>query len=219
VAIQIDEMALTQTLQRYFGFTVSNAPAPEPRPLAQVIAYSIGIVVAFFLGTVLESELRFTGYGEALAAIPVIVCAVFVLRLPPPAPIRVRWGFRALLLALPFLILPLADLGFPEFSAGQAAVWMVVLIQALGVGVSEELTFRFGLHRLWSHYGAVFYVVASATLFGVLHYPLGLQISVISGIIGVLFATSRAAGMPLVPLIILHAFLDIPEIFRTVSAN
>lgn len=212
-------MLFIQHLKRNFGFTAGDAAIRQPLPMPHVIAWSAGIIAAFFLGTVLEFRFRFTGFGEAVAAIPVLVCAVFVLRLPPPVPIRVKWGWRVLLLALPFLILPLADLRFPQFSAAQASVWMVVLIQALGVGVSEELTFRFGLHRLWSHYGAVFYVIASATLFGLLHYPLGLQISVISGIIGALFGASRAAGMPLVPLIILHAFLDTPEIFRTVSAG
>jgi len=160
-----------------------------------------------------------TGYGEALGAIPVLICAFFVLRLPPAAPINVRWGWRALLLILPFVILLFADFRFPEFSANQAAIWMVAIIQALGVGVSEELTFRFGLHRLWSHYGAWFYVTASSSLFAVGHYPLGLQVSIISGIIGAAFAASRVAGMPIIPLIILHTFFDTPQFFRAMGVS
>ena len=202
-------------LQRHFGLTVSGQ---TPRlPALRVVAYSLGIIAVFFVGSILESRLRFTGYGEAFGAIPVLVCALFVRRLPPAAPITIGWGWRALLLALPLGLLPLADLRFPEFSAAQATVWMVVLAQTLGIGVSEELTFRFGLHRLWSHYGAIFYVVASSAVFGALHYPLGLQASIITAIIGATLAASRAAGMPLVPLILFHAFLDAPMIYRSMS--
>jgi len=205
-------------LKRHFGLAVSCQASRQLLPVPQVVAYSFGIIAVFFLGMILESRLRFTGYGEAFGAMPVLVCALFLRRLPPAAPITVGWGWRALLLALPLGLLPLADLRFPELSADQAAVWLVLLIQTLGIGVSEELTFRFGLHRLWSHYGAVFYVLASSTVFGALHYPLGLQASIITGIIGAALATSRAAGMPLVPLIVFHAFLDAPMIYRTMHA-
>ena len=198
---------------RYFGFSAGQTPQ-RPLPVIQVTAYSFGILAVFFIGTVIESRFRFTGYGEALGSLPVLICAVFVLRLPPPATITVRWGWRLLLLGLPLVLLALADFGFPEFSASQATAWMAVTIQALGIGVSEELTFRFSLHRLWSPFGALFYVLASSTVFGVLHFPLGLQVSIISGAIGAVFAVSRMAGMPLVPLILFHAFLDIPMVYR-----
>jgi membrane protease YdiL (CAAX protease family) len=191
----------------------------QPLPLTRVVAYSVGILAVFLVGTVLESRFRFTGIGEALGAIPVLVCAVFVCRLPQPATITVSWGWRLLLLGLPLVLLPLADFKFPEFAASQAAVWMVVIVQAFGIGVSEEVTFRFALHRLWSHFGALFYVFASSTVFGVLHFPLGLQVSIISAIIGAIFAASRVAGMPLVPLIIFHAFLDVPMVYRVMSVN
>ena len=210
---------MVETLRRFFGFSVSGQVPRQPLPVLQVVAFSFGILAVFFVGTVLESRFRFTGYGEALGAIPVLICAVFVLRLPPPATITIRWGWRLLLLGLPLLLLALADFRFPEFSASQAAVWMVVVVQALGIGVSEELTFRFSLHRLWSHFGALFYVLASSTVFAVLHFPLGLQVSIISGVIGAVFAASRMAGMPLVPLIIFHAFLDIPMVYRAMSAS
>ena len=212
-------MEMVESLKWYFGFSAGSQIRQQPLPIMQVIAYSFGIVAIFFVGTVLESKFRFTGYGEAIGAIPVLVCAVFLLRLPPPATINVRWGWRVILLGLPFVLLPLADLRFPEFSTSQATVWMVVIVQALGIGVSEELTFRFGLHRLWSHFGALFYVIASSTVFGVLHFPLGLQVSVISGVIGAVFAASRMAGMPLVPLIIFHAFLDAPMVYRAMTVN
>jgi len=203
--------------KRYFGFLVNDKRVQQPLPVWKVIAYSLGIVAVFFVGTVLEFRLRFTGFGEALGAIPVLICSVFVLRLPPAARIEARWGWRALLLSLPFVILLFADFGFPEFSVNQASIWIVVVVQALGVGVSEELTFRFGLHRLWANYGAWFYVIASSAIFGVLHYPLGLQVSLISGVIGVAFAASRVAGMPLIPLILLHAFFDGPQFFRAMG--
>jgi len=204
-------------LKRHFGFAVGYEAPRQLPPLLKVVAYSFAIVAVFFAGTVLESRLRFTGYGEAFGALPVLVCALFVRQLPPAAPITVGWRWRALLLALPLGLLPLADLTFPELSADQAAVWLVLLAQTLGIGVSEELTFRFGLHRLWSHYGAIFYVVASSTVFGALHYPLGLQASIITGIIGATLAASRAAGMPLALLIAFHAFLDAPMIYRSMS--
>jgi len=201
-------------LKQHLGFGAGVETPRSPLPALQVVAYSVAILVAFLAGTYLEAKLRFTGYGEAFGALPVLVCALCVLRLPPAAPISVRWGWRVLLLALPLTLLPLADLSFPELSAEHASVWMIVLVQALGIGVSEELTFRFGLHRLWSHYGALFYILASSAVFGALHYPLGLQASIITGFIGAAFAASRAAGMPLVPLIAFHAFLDAPMIYR-----
>jgi membrane protease YdiL (CAAX protease family) len=209
----------TDHLKRHFGFGfgVSYQAARQPLPVLKVVAYSFGIVAVFIVGMILESRLRVTGYGEAFGAIPVLVCALLVRRLPPAQPITVGWGWRALLLALPLGLLPLADLTFPEFSANQAAVWLVLVAQTLGIGVSEELTFRFGLHRLWSHYGAVFYVLASSAVFGALHYPLGLQACIITGIIGAALAASRAAGMPLIPLIAFHAFLDAPMIYRAMS--
>jgi membrane protease YdiL (CAAX protease family) len=211
---------MIETLKRYFGFTASGGPAPRPLPVLQVAMYSIGIIAVFFIGTVLESRLRSTGYSEAFGAIPVLVFAILVARLPAHAPISIKWGWRALLLSLPFLFLLLADFSSPAFSADQtAAVWRVVIVQVLGIAIGEELTFRFGLHRLWSHYGAWFYVVASSLIFAVMHYPLGLQVSVLSGLIGAAFAASRAAGMPLIPLIVLHAFLDIPAVFRAVTLN
>lgn len=200
--------------------TDDSYQAPQqPLPVPKVVVYSIGIVAVFLFGTILEARLRFTGFGEALGAIPVLICAMFMLRLPPAAPITAGRIMRAILLALPLILLPLADLTFPALSADQAAVWSLVVLQTLGIGISEELTFRFGLHRLWSHYGAIFYVLASSFVFGALHYPLGLQASIITGIIGAIFAASRAAGMPLVVLILFHAFLDAPMIYRMTTGN
>jgi membrane protease YdiL (CAAX protease family) len=210
-------MEMVEPLKRYFGFFISGKSVRQPLPVWKAVTYGCGIVAAFFVGTILEFRLRFTGFGEALGAIPVLICAIFVLRLPPAVPIKARWGWRVLLLSLPFLFLLFADFGFPQFSVDQASIWIVVVAQALGVGVSEELTFRFGLHRLWLNYGAWFYVTASSTIFAVLHYPLGLQGSIISGVIGAAFATSRVAGMPLIPLILLHAFFDGPQFFRAMG--
>lgn len=210
---------MRQPLRRFFGFSVSDERVRQSPPIWKVVVYSFGIVAAFVVGSILEFRLRFTGYGEALGAIPVLICAVFVFRLPPAAQLNVRWGWRALLLVLPFVILLFADFRFPAFSVSQSTLWIAVIVNALGVGVSEEVTFRYSLHRLWSHYGALFYVIASSTVFAVGHYPLGLQVSIISGIIGAAFAASRVAGMPLIPLIILHAFFDAPAFFRAMGSG
>ena len=208
-------MSAVETLARYFGFAPEVATEQVPLPIWKVVAYSVAIVAVFFAGTVLESRVRSTGVSEAIGAIPVLICAVLVLRLPPAAPIRVRWGWRTVLLALPFLFLFLADYSFPGFAASQASVWTIVIVQTLGIAVGEELTFRFALHRLWVTYSALFYVLGSATIFAVLHSPLGLQVSILSGVIGAAFAASRAAGMPLLFLIILHAFFDLPAVYRS----
>lgn len=212
-------MRIIEFAKRAFGYSGTGPDRQQPIPHWKILGYSFGILAAFFAGTILEARFRFTGFGEALGALPVVVGAIFFLRLPPRRPIQVRWIWRLTLLALPFLPLAFADFRFPEFSADNSSVWTVLIVQALGVGVSEELTFRFGLHRIWSRYGALFYVIASSAIFAAGHYPLGLQVTIISGIIGASFAASRVAGMPLVALIALHAFFDMPEIFRTMSAS
>jgi hypothetical protein len=62
-------------------------------------------------------------------------------------------------------------------------------------------------------------VIASSTIFAAGHYPLGLQVSILSGVIGAAFAASRVAGMPLIPLILLHAFFDAPGFFREMGVG
>jgi len=187
-------------------------------PAWRVAAYSLAIIAALYAGMVMERRLDWTRYTEVLGAIPVLFCSLLILRIHPARPLRMPGLLRTVVLALPFLPLFFASYAFPEWSRDQAAAWTFIIIQTLAIGVTEELVFRFSLYRLWSQYGATFYVAASALLFGVLHYPLGVQVSVIATIIGLAFGASRVAGMPLLVLILLHAFYDGPSIARSIGA-
>jgi len=188
-------------------------------PAWQIGAYSLAIIAALYAGMVMERRLDWTRYTEVLGVIPVLLCSLFFLRIPPASPPNIRPAWRVLLLLLPFLPLFFASYAFPALNRDELAAWTFIAIQSLAIGVTEELVFRFGLYRLWSQYGATFYVAGSALLFGVLHYPLGLQVSVIATIIGLAFGLSRVAGMPLAVLILLHAFYDGPGISRSLGVQ
>ena len=114
------------------------------------------------------------------------------------------------------MLLSLADLDFPLTIFDRSSVLAVVVVESIAIGVSEELTFRFSLHRLWSQYSATFYVVGSALIFGVLHIPNGAEVAIISTVIGVMFGLARIAGMPIAALIVMHGFVDAPGIIRDV---
>ena len=90
----------------------------------------------------------------------------------------------------------------------------VIAVESLAIGVSEELTFRFSLHRLWSQSSATSYVVWSSLMFGILHIPNGTEVAIFSAVIGVIFGLARVAGMPIAVLIVMHGFLDAPGIVR-----
>ena len=57
-----------------------------------------------------------------------------------------------------------------------------------------------------------------------MHFPGGIGSIVITGLIGLIFALSRIAGMPIIVLIIVHAVIDFPnrlpkEHFETANGN
>ncbi len=97
------------------------------------------------------------------------------------------------------------------------SLFAVIVVESIAIGVSEELTFRFSLHRLWSQYSTTFFVVGSALIFGILHLPNGAEVAIVSAIIGVIFGLARIAGMPIAALIVMHGFVDAPGIIRDVG--
>ena len=202
----------SKPLARFTPTEIGNSDLP----VWQVATLSLVVIAALYLGMAME-RLGSTRYTEILGAIPVLICALYFIRIPPVQPLRIRWVFRAALLLLPFLPIFFASYEFPPLTRNASSAWAFVVIQTIAIGVTEEFTFRFSLHRLWSRYGAAFFVVASSLLFGALHYPLGWQVSIIATVIGFAFAVSRAAGMPLLVLILLHAFYDGPAIYASMA--
>ena len=99
---------------------------------------------------------------------------------------------------------------FPAAIFDDVALLAIVAIESLAIGVSEELTFRYALHRLGSQYSATFYVVASSLNFGLLHTPEGAEVAIIAAILGTMFALARIAGAPIIVLIAIHGFVNAP---------
>jgi hypothetical protein len=54
---------MVESLGRYVASSVGGKPVRQPLPIRKVVVYSLGIVAAFFVGTILEFRFRFTGYG------------------------------------------------------------------------------------------------------------------------------------------------------------
>ena len=82
----------------------------------------------------------------------------------------------------------------PSTIFDQAPVFAIIVVESIAIGVSEELTFRFSLHRLWSQYSSTSYVVGSALIFGILHIPIGTEVATRS-----LFGVPRVVGPAAVP--------------------
>jgi len=133
---------------------------------------------------------------------------MFVLRLPKQSPRPGRYSKipRVLLLLAPFVFLPLMEI--PRYPG--AVILLKAVADAIAIGVSEELTFRFSLHRLWSRYNDTFYVLVSSLVFGLMHFPGGIGSVLVTGAVGFLFALSRIGRMPITVLILYHAFIDLP---------
>lgn len=212
-------MSITLQFSKFTKALTASEIDNNDQPAWKVTIYSLAVIAALYLGMVLERHINVTRYTEILGAIPVLVCSLYFLKMPQVQPIQVRLLFRVILLSLPFLPLLFARYDFPSLSSSTSAVWLFIIIQSIAIGITEELTFRFNLQRLWSRYGAAFFVVASSMLFGLLHYPLGLQVTIIATIIGFAFSLSRVAGMPLIVLIFLHAFYDGPGIYASMGAG
>jgi membrane protease YdiL (CAAX protease family) len=185
-------------------------------PLWKIALYSLGILAMPIVGEQLGEAFPFIHVLEIIETIPTLLCMIFVMRLPPPIGIQLpRW----LRIALPILMLPLLLLviGSPSGGLGSGA-FTLALLNALAIGVTEEFTFRWSLHRLWGHYGSGFYVIASSLVFGLMHYPLGVQAVIITAIIGTVFGLIRIAGMPVTVLVVLHGLMDLPQMVNRFSS-
>ena len=194
----------------------NRAPESQPLPKWKIVSYSGAIIAMLYAGIALARLLNVTDFRETVETVPVLICVIFVLRLPARPPLKIHGVWRALFLLSPFLLLSFADLDFPMTIFDRSTVLAVVVVESIAIGVSEELTFRFSLHRLWSQYSATFYVIGSALIFGVLHIPNGAEVAIVSTVIGVMFGLARIAGMPIAALIVMHGFVDAPGIIRDV---
>ena len=186
-------------------------------PAWKVITYSCAISAMPLLGFALGSVSNVRYLREVVETIPVLVCLMFVLRLPERPKLVTSRVRRVLLLApLALLILGFADFSWTSYQRG--TVLVLAVVDAIAIGVSEELTFRFHLHRLWSQYSATFYVVTSSLIFGVLHFRAGILAILITTIIGGSFALARIAGMSIMVLIVLHGLIDLPGRLSSMAA-
>lgn len=184
----------------------------------KIVSYSCAIIGMPLLGYVLGEISNVRYLRQSLEAVPVLVCLIFVLRLPERPRLKMSRLLRVLFLLAPLPLFSFADLGFAEILFQQdAAFVLLIIVECIAIGVSEELTFRYGLFRLWSQYSGVFYVMASSLIFGILHFPDGIEAIFITTIIAVTFALARIAGMPIAALIVLHGFIDIPGVMTSMG--
>jgi membrane protease YdiL (CAAX protease family) len=185
-------------------------------PIWKVALYSLGILSMPIVGELLGEAFLFIRVLEIIEAIPTLLCLIFVIRLPKPIGIQLPLWLR---IAVPILMLPLLllVLGSPSGGLGSGA-FALALLNALAIGATEELTFRWSLHRLWAHYGSGFYVVASSLVFGLMHYPGGVQAVIITVIIGTIFGLIRITGMPVIVLVVLHGLMDLPQMVNRFSS-
>ena len=158
------------------------------------------------------------GLRETIETIPVLICFALILRYtkPPQRP-QLHWAWRTLFLVAPFSLLTLANLDFPPSVFENKMLMVAAAWEAAMVGVAEELTFRFGLQRLWARYGASFFVIVSTLIFGLLHLEDSVGVAIFSAICGLMFALARVAGMPIVVLIIIHGLLDLPGMIDRIA--
>ena len=177
-------------------------------PTWKLVSYSAAIIAMPFLGDVLGDISNVRYLRQVVETVPVLVCLGFVLQLPKRSTRQMPLIARVPLLLAPFLLLALTG----EVSATDIApgFYALAAVDAVAIGVSEELTFRFSLHRLWSQCSEAFYVMTSSLIFGLAHFPDGLSAILVAAVIGGLFALARIAGLPIVVLILLHGFIDLP---------
>jgi len=176
-----------------------------------VVVYSCAILAMPIIGEQVGESLQIWRLLELIEAVPAIVCAFFVSRMPRPAKAAMHIGARAACL-IPLLLLvvlgigglPVRDLAFDQTLA-------LIFANAIAIGVTEELTFRYSLHRLWSRYGLGLYVVLSSLIFGLAHYPGGVTAIGITTVLGAIFGLARIAGTPVLILIVIHGLIDLPE--------
>ena len=210
-------MSIFERLAALVQPSSDGTPESQALPKWKIVSYSGVLIALMYVGNGLGWFLNLTDFRQTVETVPVLIGLVFVLRLPARPRAKLHWIWRAPFLLLPLLLLSVADLDFPATLFDQKAVLAMVAMESMAIGVSEELTFRFGLHRLWTQYSATFYVVASSLIFGVLHIPNGTEVAIVSAIIGVSFGLARIAGMPVVALIVMHGLIDAPGVIRSVG--
>ena len=154
-------------------------------PTWKLVGYSAAISALPFLGHALGDISNARYLRQVVETVPVLVCLPFVLRLPKRPRQQMTRAARVALLLAPFLLLSLT--GEVPTNTLQQSIVVLAVVDAVAIGVSEELTFRFSLHRLWSHYSAAFYVMASSVIFGLAHVADGLSAILVAAVIGLFF--------------------------------
>jgi membrane protease YdiL (CAAX protease family) len=178
-------------------------------PKWKFVWYSIAIIEMPLLGFILGKYSLLPYLRESVEAIPVLVCLIFVLRLPARPRMDIPRWLRVLFLLAPFPMFFINVVDFPLTALQQGAVSPLIFVDAIAIGVSEEVTFRFSLHRLWAQKSVAYYIVFSSLIFGLMHISAGIGAVLIAGIIGASFALARVAGMPIWVLIIAHGLATI----------
>lgn len=113
-----------------------------------VVVYSFAILAMPIIGEQIGEFLKIWRLLELIEAVPAIVCAFFVSRIPRAVKAAMHIGVRAacliplfLLVVLGIGVLPVRELAFDQTFA-------LIFANAIAIGVTEELTLRYSLHRL-----------------------------------------------------------------------
>jgi membrane protease YdiL (CAAX protease family) len=176
-----------------------------------VVLYSCAVLAMPIIGEQIGELLQIWRLLELIEAVPAVVCAFFVSRMPRHAKVAMHVGVRAACLIPLFLLVVLGIGGLPVRELAFDWTLAFIFANAIAIGVTEELTFRYSLHRLWSRYGAILYVVLSSLIFGLAHYPGGAAAIGITTALGAIFGLARIAGTPVLVLIVIHGLIDLPE--------
>ncbi len=179
--------------------------------IRNVVVCSCAILAMPIIGEQIGELLQIWRLLELIEAVPAIVCAVFVSRMPRPAKTAMHIGARVACLIPLFLLIVLGIGGLPVRDLAFDQTFALILANAVAIGVTEELTFRYSLHRLWLRYGVGLYVVLSSLIFGLAHFPGGAIAIGITTVLGAVFGLARIAGTPVLILIIIHGLIDLPE--------
>jgi hypothetical protein len=87
------------------------------------------------------------------------------------------------------------------------------LITVMSIGLAEELLYRGVLFHAFQRGSMSLYVVASSVTFGLFHYAQGISGILITMVVGSSYGMARAAGAPLVLLVVCHGITDYPDQF------
>lgn len=185
-----------------------SGSAPNVR---NVVVYSVAILAMPIVGEQIGELLQIWHLLELIEAVPAVVCALFVSRLPRPVEAAMRIGVRAACLIPLLLLVVLGVGGLPVRELALDRTLALIFANAIAIGVTEELTFRYSLHRVWLRYGPSLYVVLSSLIFGLAHFPGGAAAIGITTVLGAIFGLARTAGTPVLILIIIHGLIDLPE--------